>query len=144
MSENFPNVSPYQWTPKKQQAAVLLAEGFTHQKVAERVGVTKRTITNWLGEMEFRKEVDTLSVMVSIAGRAERLRMAMRAFRQFVKDDGTITTERDALDWLKFARDETDGIKTGLDAAFANALASFTGSGQDRLREPDGGDSPGT
>ena len=41
--------------------------------------------------------------MVSIASRAERLWIARRAVRQRVREDGTIETDRDVLDWLKFA-----------------------------------------
>lgn len=51
--------------------------------------------------------------MIDIASRAERLRIAMRAVRQRVRDDGTIETDRDVLDWLKYAQGETTGIKLG-------------------------------
>lgn len=37
----------------------------------------------------------------------------MRAVRQRVRDDGNIDTDRDVLDWLKFAQSETTGIKLG-------------------------------
>lgn len=51
--------------------------------------------------------------MIDIASRAERLRIAMRAVRQKVRADGTPETERDLLDWLKYAQSETIGIKLG-------------------------------
>jgi hypothetical protein len=51
--------------------------------------------------------------MVDIASRAERLRMAMRVVRQRVRADGTPETEKDLLDWLKYAQSETTGIKVG-------------------------------
>ena len=41
----------------------------------------------------------------------------MRVVRQKVRDDGTIDTDRDVLDWLKYAQSETTGIKLGLAAA---------------------------
>ena len=52
--------------------------------------------------------------MIGIAGRAERLRMAKRVARQKVRADGSIDTERDLLDWLKFAQSETNGIRLDL------------------------------
>lgn len=51
--------------------------------------------------------------MIDVASRAERLRIAMRAVRQRVRDDGAIDTDRDVLDWLKYAQSETTGIKLG-------------------------------
>jgi hypothetical protein len=51
--------------------------------------------------------------MIDVASRAERLRMAMRVVRQKVRADGTVETERDLLDWLKYAQSETTGIKLG-------------------------------
>ena len=58
-------------------------------------------------------EVDRLSCMIDISSRAERLRMAMRAVRQKVRADGTVETDKDVLDWLKFAQSETTGIRLG-------------------------------
>jgi hypothetical protein len=51
--------------------------------------------------------------MIDISSRAERLRMAMRVVRQKVREDGTLETEKDLLDWLKYAQSETTGIKLG-------------------------------
>lgn len=50
--------------------------------------------------------------MIGIASRAERLRFAMRVVRQ--KTKGTIETDKDLLDWLKFAQSETEGVKLDL------------------------------
>lgn len=52
--------------------------------------------------------------MIGIASRAERLRIAQRVARQKVNDEGLVSTEKDLLDWLKFAQSETDGIKLDL------------------------------
>lgn len=38
----------------------------------------------------------------------------MRVVRQKTRADGVIETDRDVLDWLKFAQSETDGINLGL------------------------------
>ena len=51
--------------------------------------------------------------MIDISGRAARLRMAMRAVRQKVRADGSVETDKDVLDWLKYAQSETTGIKLG-------------------------------
>lgn len=37
----------------------------------------------------------------------------MRVVRQKVREDGTPETEKDLLDWLKYAQSETTGIKLG-------------------------------
>ncbi len=114
--------SDFQWTPKKNAAAVALAEGKTQLVVADEVGVTDRTIRNWLAEGEFSAEVDRLSLMVGIASRAERLRLAKRVIRSLTDEHGNLATEKDALEWLKFAQSETDGIKLDI-AKVAAALS---------------------
>ena len=122
----------FHWSRKRQKAALALAEGQSQQGVAEAIGVCRKTICNWLCVIEFAAEVDRLSCMIDIASRAERLRIAMRVVRQRVREDGTPETEKDLLDWLKYAQSETTGIKLGfskgevaemdaqIDAAFGN------------------------
>src|SRR5689334_10232574 len=102
------------WLPKRAKAALALAEGQTQEAVAAATGVCRKTICNWLCVPAFAAEVDRLSSMVSIASRAERLRIAMRVVRQKTRADGVIETDRDVLDWLKFVQSETDGINVGL------------------------------
>ena len=96
----------------------MLASGYTWQSTADEVGVDKRSITNWMQNIEFSGEVDRLSLMVDVSSRAERLRIAMRAVRQRVGEEG-VDTEKDILDWLKFAQSETDGIKLNLTGQLA-------------------------
>jgi hypothetical protein len=103
----------FHWSSKRHKAALALAEGQSQQAVAEATGVCRKTICNWLCVTEFAAEVDRLSCMIDIASRAERLRMVMRVVRQKVRADGTPDTEKDLLDWLKFAQSETTGIKLG-------------------------------
>lgn len=55
-----------------------------------------------------------MSCIIDISSRAERLRMAMRVVRQRVRADGTVETDKDVLDWLKFAQSEPTGTKLGL------------------------------
>lgn len=124
----------FKWTPKKGAVAVALAEGLTRQEVSEQEDVPERTIYNWLAANEFRAEVDRLSLMTGIASRAERLRIAQRVVRKKTAE-GVVSTEKDLLDWLKFAQSETDGIKLGL-TALLNATGSMADSGSDREGGP--------
>jgi len=68
--------------------------------------------------------------MIGIANRAERLRIANRVIQQKVNE--TVQTDRDVLDWLKFAQSETDGNTEQIVAAFAELLGQLT----DRSEEP--------
>jgi hypothetical protein len=124
-------MSQLKWNEKNTQAAILLSQGHTQQYVADEVKVDRKTIQRWLMDIEFSAEVDRLSMMVDIAGRAERLRIAMRVIRQKTEEDGTISTDKDVLDWLKFAQSETDGIKLDL-TAISEAAASVAESRPDR------------
>lgn len=136
MSTNRRIVAAFEWTEQRSRAAVALAEGKTQKQVAEEVEAGERTIRDWLANPDFAAEVDRLSLMVGIAGRAERLRLAMRVIRQKTKEDGTIETEKDLLEWLKFAQSETDGIKIGIVkqlAAESEAEASLANRRPDRI-----------
>jgi len=127
--------SAFIWDENRSRAAILLAEGRTQKEVAEEIGMTDRVIRKWLIDPEFAAEVDRLSLMVGVSSRAERLRIAMRVARDKVRDDG-IDTEKDLLDWLKFAQSETDGVKldiTKIAAALGEDEALVADSGSPRL-----------
>jgi hypothetical protein len=126
----------FKWNEKSTEAAILLSQGYTQKEVAEKTEAGLRTIERWVAAIDFSAEVDRLSLMVDIAGRAARLRMAMRLVRQRVDDEGLIQSEKDILDWLKFAQSETDGIKLDLTALYA-AAASLAKGGSNRT--PDKG-----
>jgi hypothetical protein len=112
----------FHWTTKRHKAALALAEGQSQQAVAEAIGVCRKTICNWLCVTEFAAEVDRLSCIVDISSRAERLRIAMRVVRQKVRADGMPESEKDLLDWLKYAQSETTGIKLGFSKGEADEL----------------------
>lgn len=122
-------MSDFKWTRKREKAALFLAQGYNQRETSELVGITRRTVERWYSNLDFQCEVDRLTHMVGIASRAERLRIAMRAVRQFVHEGG-VKTKRDVLDWLKFAQGETDGIKLDL-AAIVEALGPLADSGPD-------------
>lgn len=104
----------FKWNSKRSEAALSLATGETQAATAESVGVSLSSIKRWCADPEFSAEVDRLTHMVSIASRAERLRIAMRVARQKQRADGGFDTDKDLLDWLKFAQSETDGVKLDL------------------------------
>lgn len=119
----------------------MLAEGFTQQQVADEIKVSARTIRHWLVEIDFSSEVDRLSLMVGIASKAERLRLAKRFIRSKLENNGTPISEKDFLDWLKFAQSETDGVKLDIASLFAaigadDAPVADSGPGGDGTAEP--------
>ena len=103
----------FTWDQQRSQAAISLASGATKQEAADEAGVDRTTIYNWLKYDQFSAEVDRLSLMVGIASRAERLRIAQRVVRHKSRD-GMPQSDKDLLDWLKFAQSETDGSKNRL------------------------------
>jgi transposase-like protein len=120
-AEDVSNASGFRWNEQTSAAAVALSEGKTREEVAAEIGVSGRTIYRWLTDIDFAVEVDRLSVMTGISARAERLRIAKRVIRSKMAD-GVPRTDKDLLEWLKYAQSETDGIKLDL-AAFAAAFA---------------------
>lgn len=120
--------SVFKWTEKTNQAALSLAAGATVAEAADKAGVTDRTVYRWQLEPQFSEEVDRLTFITGVANKAERLRMAKRVIVKL-----GINTNKDLLEWLKFAQSETDGIKldlAGLYAAFNADDAPVAGSGQ--------------
>lgn len=118
-------MSEFKWTPVRNQVAILLSQGYTVEYAAKVTGIADRTIYRWKNVPEFSEELDRLSLMTDIASRGERLRLAKRMIRK-IGDN----TNRDLLEWVKYAQSETDGAKLNLAALFDNAT-SMAGSGQD-------------
>lgn len=113
-------MSAFRWTEKAENVAIALANGDTQKDAAEKNGVTDRTVRRWLEEPEFSEEVDRLTFLTGIANKAERLRLAKRVINQIGAH-----TEKDLLDWLKYAQGETDGIQLDL----TGLLAAITANG---------------
>jgi predicted GIY-YIG superfamily endonuclease/predicted transcriptional regulator len=129
-SANIRLSANFAWNDQRSRAAVLLASGATRNEVATECGVNRQTIFNWLHHPDFSAEIDRLSLMIGIASRAERLRLAMRVLKSKMKD-GVLQSDKDALEWLKFAQSETDGVKLDLTklAALAQNEAPVADSG---------------
>ena len=120
----------FKWSEKATKAAFALADGKTREIAAKEAAVSERTLYNWLDDPEFSAEVDRLTLMTGIAGRAERVRIAKRVVQQRVRHaDGFMFSDKDLLDWLKFAQSETDGVKLDL-TALLEAAESVAVSGQ--------------
>jgi len=118
-------ISTFKWNEKRSKVAILLSAGYTGKEAAKKAGVGERTIYEWKTNEEFSAEVDRLSLMTDIAGRAERLRIAKRMVRK--KDH---KSKKDLLEWLKYAQSETDGVKLDL-AALSEVAASVADSRPD-------------
>lgn len=120
-------MSNFKWDSRTSNAAFLLAQGYTYEEVAKKSGVSARTISRWKEDEEFLAEIDRLSLMIGIASRAERLRIAMMVIRQKISEEGFAVTEKDLLDWLKYAQGETDGVKLDL----VNVMEALTNEDND-------------
>jgi len=119
-------MSCFEWTLKRQDAALLLSDGYTEPETAGQIGVSERTVRRWKTVPEFEAEVNRLAVMTGAAHRAERLKLAKRTVRKLMG-----RTNKDLLEWLKYIQSETDGAKidlTDIIAAFSEAGASVAGS----------------
>ncbi len=115
-------MSGFEWSDPASAAAIALAEGQTRVEAAKVADVTERTIYRWLQDPDFGAEVDRLTLMVGIASRAERLRIAKRVVAaQLAQLDPLLMSKENLLAWLKFAQSETDGIQLNLTALLEDA-----------------------
>jgi L-arabinose isomerase len=103
--------------------------------------INEKTVSRWMQHPDFSAEVDNLTLMMGIASRAERLRIAKRLVKQRVNDE-RVESDKDLLDWLKYAQGETQGIKLDL-ATLAEFAASVASGRSDGVPAPaDGGRTP--
>ena len=116
-----------EWDEQKSKVAILLSQGYTNKEAADEAGISDRTVYRWKEDIEFQQEINRLSLMVDIASRAERLRIAMRMVRNSL--NSRQKSNKDILDWLKFAQSETDGVKLDL-TSLTTDDTSVAGSGQ--------------
>lgn len=113
----------FKWNKKRSNVAIYLSMGLTVKEAAQKAGAGERTIYEWKKHLRFLAEIDRLSLMTDIAGRAGRLRIAKRMVRKKEEE-----SDKDLLDWLKYAQSETDGIKLDI-AAIAEASALMADGG---------------
>jgi transposase-like protein len=105
----------FHWTPKRQQAAELLAAGHRIADVARILGISERVIYKWKKSPDFLSEIDHLTLTTHLAQKAERLRFAYR----MVADKAQKESRKDLLDWLEYIRNELEGSKHELDIGSA-------------------------
>jgi hypothetical protein len=118
-------IAGFKWNKKKDLVAELLSAGYSIEQVAIKSGVSERSIYYYKNRPEFEEEVDRLTLMVDVAARAGRVRMAKRIVREReqavearnkeIAEGKPVKplelSEKDILDWLKFIQSETDGAR---------------------------------
>ena len=104
----------FRWSKKAEAAAITLANGATRQQAADAACVGIATLYRWLKTPEFDQEVDRLTLITDTARTAQRVMLAKRMIRK-IGD----TTQKDLLDWLKFAQSETADMHLGLAKEYA-------------------------
>ena len=122
---------PFVWNKLRSDVALYLAQGYTWKETSAQYEISEMSIAAWKRHPDFAAEVDRLSLMMDVAGRAYRLRLAMRVIRE-----KGFESERDLLDWLKYAQSETDGVKldlTKLAAALGDDAPPVADGRQDRV-----------
>ena len=103
----------FNWTKPRIRAAEALSDGETVKVAADKSGLSTSTIDRLKRKPEFAEEVGRLTLMMGIASKAERLRIAKIVVREKMKG-GMVTTKKDILEWIQFAAKETDEIRLNL------------------------------
>ena len=108
-------MAEFQWTAKRTAVAQYRAEGYTQQEAADMAGVSVRSVIRWEKLPEFSEEVDRLVLMMGVALKSERVKIAKRAVRKVMEGEKwMVTSDGGVLPWLKYMQGETDGIKLDL------------------------------
>lgn len=141
----------FEWTPEREEAALLLATGHTVKETAQAIEVCESTLYNWKKTNEFAMTVDELSLMHGAASKAYRMQLINMALRTFVKEkaDGSPLLDMgssELLDWIKEARMQTDGERLNLAPLYSSlaeearsvARSGSAGSDPHDGTEPDG------
>lgn len=139
-------------------AAYVLGDGYTVAQAAQAADVTERTVYRWKHDVDFMQLVDTVTLTTGLANKAERIREAKRIVREveaWRKQHDKVVSGKDILDWLKYIRDEQEGLRLFSDEQleqFANAiihagsggLADDDGRGQGGVDGEDRAEADGT
>jgi hypothetical protein len=135
--KSYTNFTPFRWNRKRDFIAEMLAAGYTIRETAEAAGVSISTVNKYKARPDFEDEVDRLTLMVDLASRADRVRVAKRIIRERLQAvearnkeiaEGKsvkplLSSDKDILDWLKYIQSETDGVRL------------FTGEQLDTIRD---------
>lgn len=102
---------PFEWDNRRQQAAYMLADGYTKRETAEAVGVDDRTLYRWQRHPEFEAEKHKLAFLTGATVKAERVIMIKQLIRSKLNDDGILNSRKDILDWIRLLRDEIEPLE---------------------------------
>lgn len=122
-------MAKWKWTKRKNEACAMLAAGHTIKETAEKIKVDERTIYRWKNVPEFYRELNDLTLTTGLALKGERLRLAKRIVAEIqgeAKRNNEPVTRKDILDWLKYAAEETDGLKLGIADLLTELLAGLS------------------
>jgi hypothetical protein len=125
VEKKYTKLTPFKWNTKRDLIAEMLAAGETIKVTAKTAGVSESTIKKYKARSDFREEVDRLSLMVDIASRASRVRMAKRIIREREQEVERVNNQigkgqsvkpmflsnKDILDWLKYIKSETEDAR---------------------------------
>jgi hypothetical protein len=113
MSASLPKTSPFAWNKAREEAAILLADNdLSDEAIAQRVGVSRRTLTTWKQHPDFAARVGDHVGQIQVA--MLRLAIAKKHKRLEVLD--TMHTkllnviEERSVEY----EDEAPGTRTGL------------------------------
>ena len=122
-------MAKWKWTKRKNEACAMMAAGMTINETAHKIGVDERTIYRWKNEPEFYRELNDLTLTTGLALKGERLRLTKRIVADIQAEARRMNepvTRKDILDWLKYAAEETDGLKLGVADLLTELLAGLT------------------
>jgi transposase len=102
----------FKWTKRRIELAETIADGNSVKNAAKICDISERTAYRWNSNLEFSTEVDRLTLMMGIASKAKRLRIAKKVVRE--KMAGGVNTKKDLLEWMQFAAKETDEVRLNL------------------------------
>jgi len=96
----------------RKQRAVMesLADGASQPAAAREAGVSVAYVRKLLYHPRYaawQEMLDEMTLATGIAREAERIRIVKRVVRQALEDD-RVLTQKDVLDWLRFAREDLE------------------------------------
>lgn len=131
MTEAVPNRTPWQWTPKRDTAALALAEGKTWKVIEEELGISHSTLALWVRSPDFQARVDEHVDAVVTEARSILRRSATKAARQMAG----LLTDGLPMDTVKLAaaKDVLDrvGLKAPEEIKHTGALTFSVDIGSD-------------
>ena len=114
----------YALTEKQQLAVELLSEGLSKKAIAERVGVTDRTIRNWVKLPQVRSaiRVDSIKATEAIFIKVTEMMPELIEILQGIATDD-LTTTKDRMSAIKLLKEfQSDGYNNAVDEEMQGVL----------------------